>query len=115
MEVERGRVVRLPRPERRRQVVDDAHDRLRVPADERSAEVLGIDPATDGPAIRAQLGVVPQRDTLDEELTVQENMLVYGRYFGLPRAVVRERAAELLEFAQLTDRATAGSSRCPAA
>ena len=68
--------------------------------------VLGMDPAVDGPAIRARLGVVPQRDSLDEELTVEENIWVYGRYFGLPRRVVRERAAELLEFAQLTDRAT---------
>jgi lipooligosaccharide transport system ATP-binding protein len=70
-----------------------------------SLEILGLDPGADGPAIRARLGVVPQRDTLDEELTVRENILVYGRYFGLPRAVVRERAAELLEFAQLSDRA----------
>jgi lipooligosaccharide transport system ATP-binding protein len=68
-------------------------------------QVLGLDPATDGPAIRARLGVVPQRDTLDEELTVRENLLVYGRYFGLPRATVRERSAELLEFAQLAERA----------
>ncbi|GAB2680451.1 ABC transporter ATP-binding protein [Thalassiella azotivora] len=67
--------------------------------------ILGLDPATDGPAIRARLGVVPQRDTLDEELTVEENIWVYGRYFGLSRSVVRERAAELLEFAQLSDRA----------
>ena len=70
-----------------------------------SLEILGLDPGADGPAIRARLGVVPQRDTLDEELTVRENILVYGRYFGLPRSVVRERATELLEFAQLTDRA----------
>ncbi|HEX6578815.1 MAG TPA: ABC transporter ATP-binding protein [Jiangellaceae bacterium] len=68
-------------------------------------DVLGLDPRADGPAIRARLGVVPQRDTLDEELTVRENLLVYGRYFGLPRSVVHERAAELLDFAQLTDRA----------
>ncbi|NED93770.1 ATP-binding cassette domain-containing protein [Phytoactinopolyspora alkaliphila] len=67
--------------------------------------ILGLDPAADGPQIRGRLGVVPQRDTLDEELTVRENILVYGRYFGLPRSVVRERAAELLDFAQLTDRA----------
>jgi lipooligosaccharide transport system ATP-binding protein len=70
-----------------------------------SLEILGRDPHADGPAIRARLGVVPQHDTLDEELTVRENILVYGRYFGLPRSVVRERATELLEFAQLTDRA----------
>ena len=68
--------------------------------------VLGMDPRTDGPRIRAQLGVVPQRDSLDEELTVEENIWVYGRYFGLPRHLVRERARDLLEFAQLTDRAT---------
>ncbi|MGY1729080.1 ABC transporter ATP-binding protein [Geodermatophilus sp. SYSU D01062] len=67
--------------------------------------ILGMDPAVDGPAIRARLGVVPQTDNLDLELTVEENLLVYGRYFGLPRAVVRERAGELLDFVQLTDRA----------
>jgi lipooligosaccharide transport system ATP-binding protein len=76
------------------------------PATAGSLTVMGLDPRTDGPAIRARLGVVPQRDSLDEELTVEENIWVYGRYFGLPRAVVRERARELLEFAQLSDRAT---------
>jgi lipooligosaccharide transport system ATP-binding protein len=67
--------------------------------------VLGRDPAVDGPAIRARLGVVPQTDNLDVELSVVENLLVYGRYFGLPRSLLRERAAELLAFVQLTDRA----------
>jgi lipooligosaccharide transport system ATP-binding protein len=67
--------------------------------------VLGRDPAVDGPAIRARLGVVPQTDNLDVELTVEENLLVYGRYFGLSRAVLKERAAELLDFVQLADRA----------
>ncbi|WP_327290622.1 ABC transporter ATP-binding protein [Streptomyces sp. NBC_01198] len=67
--------------------------------------VLGMDPATQGPAIRARLGSVPQDDTLDTELTVRENLLVYGRYFGLPRAVIRERAAQLLDFARLADKA----------
>jgi lipooligosaccharide transport system ATP-binding protein len=67
--------------------------------------VLGLDPAVDGPAIRGRLGVVPQTDNLDVELTVAENLLVYGRYFGLPRAVLRERTAELLAFVQLADRA----------
>ena len=67
--------------------------------------ILGLDPRREGPRIRARLGVVPQKDTLDEELTVQENILVYGRYFGLPRALVRRRAAELLDFVQLADRA----------
>ena len=68
--------------------------------------VFGQDPATHGPQIRARLGVVPQRDTLDEELTVEENLWIYGRYFGLSRSEVRSRATELLDFAQLTDRAT---------
>ena len=68
--------------------------------------VFGADPATHGPQIRARLGVVPQKDTLDEELTVQENLWIYGRYFGLSRSEVRSRATELLDFAQLTDRAT---------
>lgn len=67
--------------------------------------LFGQDPATAGPAIRARLGVVPQRDTLDEELTVEENLWIYGRYFGLSRKEVRARAAELLDFAQLTERA----------
>src|SRR5579863_7508654 len=67
--------------------------------------ILGLDPVRDGSAIRARLGVVPQEDTLDVELTVRENLLVYGRYFGLPRRVIRERADALLEFVQLSDRA----------
>lgn len=67
--------------------------------------VLGMDPRTDGPRIRARLGVVPQLDTLDPELTVHDNLVVYGRYFGLSRRAARAKAAELIEFAQLTDRA----------
>jgi lipooligosaccharide transport system ATP-binding protein len=67
--------------------------------------VLGREPAADGPAIRARIGVVPQQDTLDTELTVRENLIIYGRYFGLSRAECRRRADELLEFAQLTERA----------
>jgi len=67
--------------------------------------ILGRDVVADGPAIRARLGVVPQENTLDLELTVRENLIVYGRYFGLPRSVIRERAASLLEFVQLSDRA----------
>jgi lipooligosaccharide transport system ATP-binding protein len=66
--------------------------------------VLGMDPVADGPRIRARLGVVPQEDTLDMELTVNENMLIYGRYFGLRRPVIRERAEQLLDFVQLSDR-----------
>jgi lipooligosaccharide transport system ATP-binding protein len=67
--------------------------------------LFGLDPATHGPQIRARLGVVPQRDTLDEELTVAENIRIYGRYFGLSRAEVRRRSDELLDFAQLSERA----------
>ena len=59
----------------------------------------------DGAAIRARLGVVPQEDTLDNELTVRENLLVYGRYFGLPRKLINERTDQLLDFVQLTERA----------
>jgi lipooligosaccharide transport system ATP-binding protein len=67
--------------------------------------ILGLDPVADGPAIRSRLGVVPQEDTLDVELTVRENLLIYGRYFGLSRAVISERTARLLDFVQLADRA----------
>ncbi len=67
--------------------------------------ILGMDPDRHGPEIRSRLGVVPQADNLDTELRVRENLLVYGRYFGLPRAQVARRADELLEFAQLTDKA----------
>jgi lipooligosaccharide transport system ATP-binding protein len=70
-----------------------------------SLSILGLDAARDGPAIRARLGVCPQQDSLDPELTVLENLVIYARYFGVPRRVARERAAELLEFMQLADRA----------
>jgi lipooligosaccharide transport system ATP-binding protein len=69
--------------------------------------VLGLDPNDRGPEIRSQLGVVPQADNLDTELRVRENLIVYGRYFGMPRAAIAKKADELLEFAQLTDRAKA--------
>ncbi len=67
--------------------------------------ILGMDPVRDGPAIRARLGVCPQLDNLDPELTVRENLTVYARYFGISRRVARERAAELLDFVQLSERA----------
>jgi lipooligosaccharide transport system ATP-binding protein len=66
--------------------------------------ILGLDALTQGQAIRGRLGVCPQDDTLDVELTVRENLLIYGRYFGLPRHVIAERTARLLDFVQLTDR-----------
>jgi lipooligosaccharide transport system ATP-binding protein len=67
--------------------------------------ILGLDPVDDGADIRARLGVVPQQDTLDMELTVRENIVIYGRYFGLPRSELGRRADELLEFVQLNERA----------
>ena len=66
--------------------------------------ILGMDPAADGPAIRSRLGVCPQEDTLDNELNVFDNLYVYGRYFGIDKATVRERADELLDFVQLSDK-----------
>ncbi|HEY8545848.1 MAG TPA: ABC transporter ATP-binding protein [Acidimicrobiales bacterium] len=66
--------------------------------------VLGLDPRTHGARIRARIGVVPQLDNLDLELSVWDNLVIYGRYFGLPSKEVRARAEELLEFARLTDR-----------
>ncbi len=69
--------------------------------------ILGMDPLVDGPSIRANLGVCPQEDTLDPELSTRENLIVYGRYFGMPRARCRARAEELLGFAQLSEKADA--------
>src|SRR3989449_6997863 len=67
--------------------------------------ILGLDPVTKGADIRARLGVAPQHDTLDTELTVRENIIIYGRYFGLPRSELGRRADELIDFVQLTERA----------
>ncbi len=69
--------------------------------------ILGMDPAVHGSAIRGRLGVCPQEDTLDVELNVRDNLVVYGRYFGIPRAEVAARADELLDFVSLQDRARA--------
>jgi len=66
--------------------------------------ILGKDPEKHGPQIRAHLGVVPQQDNLDEELTCAENLYIYGRYFGLPKKMVIAKIDELLEFAQLTEK-----------
>src|SRR4051812_21791907 len=74
------------------------------PGTEGKLRVLGRDPAVDGAEIPARLGVVPQEDNLDNELTVFENLLVYGRYFDLPKSVLKPRIEELLEFVQLSDR-----------
>jgi lipooligosaccharide transport system ATP-binding protein len=67
--------------------------------------ILDMDPRRDGPAIRARLGVCPQLDNLDPELTVLENLVTYARFFGIPRRVARARATELLDFVQLGERA----------
>jgi lipooligosaccharide transport system ATP-binding protein len=75
------------------------------PVTEGTLVVLGMDPLAQGSTIRGRLGVVPQQDTLDMELTVMENLLIYGRYFDLSYKEARRRANELLEFVQLTDRA----------
>jgi lipooligosaccharide transport system ATP-binding protein len=66
--------------------------------------IFGLDPTADGPEIRGRIGVVPQSDQLDAELSVLDNLIVYGRFFDIPRAECRRRAAELLEFVQLTER-----------
>ena len=75
------------------------------PVTDGTLRILGLDPARDGVAIRSRLGVVPQQDTLDMDLTVRENIVIYGRYFGLPRKQLAQRADELLEFVELTERA----------
>jgi lipooligosaccharide transport system ATP-binding protein len=75
------------------------------PVTEGTLRVLGMDPATDGARIRSRIGLVPQEDTLDLELTVLDNLMIYGRYFDLPKKVIRERAESLLDFSQLSDRA----------
>ena len=75
------------------------------PVSEGKLRVLGMDPASDGAKIRARLGVVPQEDNLDNELTVRENLLIYGRYFDMPRRLIQERSDELLDFVQLSERA----------
>ena len=67
--------------------------------------ILDLDPTADGARIRSRLGVVPQQDTLDTELSVRDNLVIYGRYFGLSRAEAGRRAGELLDFAQLGERA----------
>lgn len=74
------------------------------PVTDGTLSVFGLDPDADGATIRARLGVVPQDNLLDTELTVFENLFIYGRYFDLPKAVIRERIDELLDFAQLEER-----------
>ena len=70
-------------------------------------EILGMDPRVDAAGIKARIGVVPQEDSLDNDLRVRDNMYIYGRYFGMKRAEIQSRTEELLEFVQLSDRADA--------
>ncbi|MDE0231514.1 MAG: ABC transporter ATP-binding protein [bacterium] len=74
------------------------------PATSGHLRVLGMDPRTEGIKIRGRLGVVPQEDNLDRELSVYENLLTYGRYFHMRRAEIDVRIDELLEFVQLSER-----------
>ncbi len=75
------------------------------PVTDGELRIFGLDPATHGKQIRARMGVVPQQDQLDEQLTVEDNLILYGRYFDIPRAECRARTKQLLEFVQLEDRA----------
>ncbi len=74
------------------------------PIDEGTLSVFGLDPRADGRQIRGRLGVVPQENQLDEELRVEDNLFIYGRYFDLPRRTITPRIDELLDFAQLSDK-----------
>jgi len=69
-----------------------------------TVEILDKDPEKFGPLVRAHLGVVPQQDNLDGELTVSENLFIYGRYFGLSKKFIKAKIEELLEFAQLEEK-----------
>ena len=77
------------------------------PSSDGELRVLGMNPRTDASRIKARLGVVPQQDNLDAEITVRENLLMYARYFDIPRLVAEKRADELLRFVELHDRAGA--------
>jgi lipooligosaccharide transport system ATP-binding protein len=77
------------------------------PASGGELRVLNMNPRADASRIKARLGVVPQQDNLDAEITVRENLLMYARYFGIPRHVAEKRTDELLEFVELHDRAGA--------
>ncbi len=108
--------LRLPGPQRRREVDHHAHDLLCLPAHRRhSAGPRHGRSATAPASAPASGGSSPQADTLDQELTVLENLLIYGRYFGLGKREARLKAAELLDFAQLQDKADAKSPLSPAA
>src|SRR5919106_3964730 len=75
------------------------------PPSDGSLSVMGMDPVSQASEIKARLGVAPQIDNLDIEITVRENLEMYARYFDIPRDEARRRTKELLEFVQLTDKA----------
>jgi lipooligosaccharide transport system ATP-binding protein len=72
-----------------------------------SLKLFGERPEALGRTLRERIGLVPQEDNLDPDITVQENLEVYGRYFGIPAAAVAERVPKLLAFMQLSERAGA--------
>ncbi len=74
------------------------------PRSDGELKVLGMDPERSGSKIRSRIGVVPQLDTLDNELSIEENLLIYGRYFDIPTKDIRERSNELIDFVQLQER-----------
>ena len=84
------------------------------PVTEGELRILGMDPASDGPAIRARLGVCPQRDILDEDLSVEENLWVYGRFFGLAAPRCASAPTSCSSSPSSPSAATTGSSRCRA-
>jgi lipooligosaccharide transport system ATP-binding protein len=67
-------------------------------------EVLGMEVDGRSREIKAAIGVAPQENNLDPDFTVRRNLTVYGRYFGLPKEVLEERADRLLEFMQLSEK-----------
>ncbi|MCP3937873.1 MAG: ABC transporter ATP-binding protein [Actinomycetia bacterium] len=70
-----------------------------------SLTIFGLDPRLDGRDIRSRIGVVPQMDQLDAELTVEENLIIYARYFDIKKGEARRRTSDLLDFVQLTEKA----------
>jgi lipooligosaccharide transport system ATP-binding protein len=68
-------------------------------------DVAGLDVRSSEREIKRRIGVVPQENNLDDDLKVKENLLVYGRYYDLPRKLALQRAEELIEFVELTEKA----------
>ncbi len=105
LQVEQGEVFGLLGPNGAGKTTTVGVCTTRVRASRGRAVVDGIDVATDAPAARSRLGVVPQYNTLDRACTVHENLYYHCRYYGMSAAAARTRSAELLEQFRLTDRA----------